>query len=330
MMKALVYGSIFITTVQSGIEWYFTYYQIAWGWGYSAFYTAQTSIAYSLTQNLQATLDGLTALFVQCFFTWRIWTFCMAVCGKKIKLFVAAICLFIVLASVCGFIGAVMVPLLLLPRFDAHVSPLAVILLWSVPSALADVTITVSMMVILLNAKARTDISETRDRISQLLRITVQTGFLTSVMAVPAAPLFVFTNDTEYYSLTWYALGKFYVISLLANLNARTYRPNADPRAVRGKGNVLDTSLPTPSDPNHSGSSGVLSPIRSAVHAIHRDLTSPPKDLDLCVDQENHRAFNEGGSPEAVHAQNDGREEVLSTSLQRGSRVSSHFEADRV
>ena len=199
-----------------------------------------------------------------------------------------------------------------------------------------------------MNAKARTGTSETRDRISQLLRITVQTGFLTSVMAVPAAPLFVFSNDTEYYSLTyannfsylvarslryldayrWYALGKLcvltpisnpveitsvissYVISLLANLNARTYRPSASPQVVRGNDSAANIGLPIPSDPTHSSSNGVLSYIRSAVLTIHRHLTSLPNDLDLRVDHEAQLTFKEGGPLEAAHPPNDGSEEV--------------------
>ena len=37
------------------------------------------------------------AIFVQCFFTWRIWTFSMAACGRTTKRLVAIVCLFILL-----------------------------------------------------------------------------------------------------------------------------------------------------------------------------------------------------------------------------------------
>jgi len=75
------------------------------------------------------------------------------------------------------------------------------------------------------------------------MRATIQTGFLSSVLAVAVlclylrriTGLFGFPYVTFYLSYSapwltfflhhsWFLLGKSYVISLLANLNARTYR----------------------------------------------------------------------------------------------------------
>lgn len=101
---------------------------------------------------------------------------------------------------------------------------LNVISLWNVSSAVADITITISMMALLLHAKAGSSFGETRDLLSRLTRIVLQTGLLTSILALVSASLnFAKLNS---YTLPWYMLGKSEVISLLANLNARN-RSNA-------------------------------------------------------------------------------------------------------
>jgi len=80
------------------------------------------------------------------------------------------------------------------------------------------------MMTILYHAKASACFGETRDRFSRLLRLTIQTGFVTSILALPIAPLYIHVQ-VGIYTLTCFLLGKSYAISLLANLNARSYRP---------------------------------------------------------------------------------------------------------
>jgi hypothetical protein len=79
---------------------------------------------------------------------------------------------------------------------------------WTVPTAVADITITVCMIVIvsrnipvkdshpyshvhqLYHARSSSYLGETRDRLSYLYRLTIQTGFLTSILALPIAPLY--------------------------------------------------------------------------------------------------------------------------------------------
>ena len=85
---------------------------------------------------------------------------------------------------------------------------------------MADVTITVVMIAIVSNdllflarylnlasqlydAKSHAYFGETRDRISHLLRLTLQTGFLTSALALPIAPLYlIYQDSSRIYDLT--------------------------------------------------------------------------------------------------------------------------------
>jgi len=143
------------------------------------------------------------------------------------------------------------------------------------------------MIVILYHAKSGAYFGETRDRISRLLRLTLQTGFLTSILTLPVVPLYFSDHGhTLMHGLTILVLGESYVISLLANLNARSSHPTS-PDHARGLDNItiphvttlrLTTRQPRDRDRNgeRSTGTGILSPIRSVAHTIHRDLTETP------------------------------------------------------
>jgi len=91
---------------------------------------------------------------------------------------------------------------------------------WAVSSAVSDIIITICMTALLLHAKRNSDFGVTRDLLSRLIRLIWQTGLVTAVLALLVVPLYfggVFGTEL----IPIYLLGKSYVISLLANLNAR-------------------------------------------------------------------------------------------------------------
>jgi len=161
------------------------------------------------------------AIFVQLFFVWRIWSFCMAIYGRTVKLLVAGICLFITLTSICAFISviALLVFGLTLDTYGPILDHLE--LLWTGSTAVADITITICMTIVLYRTRSTTSSAETYDKFSHLLRITVQTGFLTSTLAILVIALLPPPTTGNLYSLPWYLLGKSYMITLFANLNSR-------------------------------------------------------------------------------------------------------------
>jgi len=95
-----------------------------------------------------------------------------------------------------------------------------VIQLWIFSTVAADITITACMMVIFYQAKSMAHFRETRNRISKISRVALQTGLLTTVLAL-LVPILGRAVGFGLYVLPWYFLGKSYTISLLANLNAR-------------------------------------------------------------------------------------------------------------
>jgi len=253
--KTLVYSTVFIAVAESIAEAFVAYSFLVSGWG-NTHLLSDFPKAIEVLSDLKPLFDALrepnsaisnsamndsswkAALFVQFFFTWRIWTFCKATCGRKVKMFVAAVCIFIILTSICAFISAVLLTALVIIDPLADIPSGSIVLAWTVSTAIADVVITMCMMVILHHAKSSGCFGETRDRLSRLLRLTIQTGFLTSILAIPIAPLYI-RVQVGIYTLTCFLLGKSYAISLLANLNARSDRSTV----VIGKS---DNSLAVP------------------------------------------------------------------------------------
>jgi len=67
LLKTLVYGSLFVTIIQSVLEGYFTYGYLDGGWG-NPMVGEDVSMAFALTQNLEPVLDSLVGIFIQLFF----------------------------------------------------------------------------------------------------------------------------------------------------------------------------------------------------------------------------------------------------------------------
>jgi len=292
VFKTLVYSIIFIVITETAVEGFVAYGYLVEGWG-DPLRLTKPSLALAVLTDLQPLFDAIPAIFVQFYFTWRIWTFCMAACRRTIKKLVAVICLFIILTSICAFTSAIILTVIFLKTiYDpaGATRTQAAILIWTISTVVADVTITACMMSILYHAKSSSCFGETRDRLSRLLRLTIQTGFLTSVLAIPVAPLFA-REHSGIYGLTCYLLGKSYVISLLANLNARSYRPG--PPVMKAHLSTMSFIQPRKSAHGESSEvtdttigSGVISCIRSVVHAVRKDLTKPPNEETSCSDSE--------------------------------------------
>jgi len=250
LFKSLVYGMVILVTAESAMKAYVSFNLLVSGWG-DTLVLAKMPFPVRLLQDMQLVVDAIPALLVQMFFTWRIWTFCMAAFRRKTKKCVIGLCVFIVLTSVCAFIAAVVLFVAFLRSWSTR-STKATFIVWAISTAAADVTITICMIAILYHAKSNSYYGETRNRISRLLRLTIQTGFLTCILAIPVSPLFV-SELGGAYSLTCFMLGKSYVISLLANLNARSYHPPADLKKIIDGFNIplLSTIAFTPG-PSHA------------------------------------------------------------------------------
>jgi len=222
LLKLMVYGTVCLQIAETALDSLVTYRFVVRDSGDPG---ALFDGVASVVSDTQPVLDAISGFVVQCFFTRRIWVFVAAVSGPRVKLFTKFVCAFIVLMGI-GSLGSV------LTFFIGEFSDASggtdfpewivdMLVVWTISGAVADVTITVCMMSILYHAKSSSYFGETRDRISKVIRLTIQTGFLTSVLALLVPPLLL-RHVFGFYGLPFFLLGKSYVISLLVNLNART------------------------------------------------------------------------------------------------------------
>lgn len=132
------------------------------------------------------------------------------------------ICAFIAFISVAAFAFSIVVTVGNMISVEAPLIPIwerDVIMVWTSCTAAADVLITICMLALLWHAKSQAIFGEIRNTVSRLIRLTIQTGLLTSVLALLVLPLIV--QNTVLYTLPWYLLGKSYGLSILVNLNSR-------------------------------------------------------------------------------------------------------------
>jgi len=100
-LKMLVYSLLVVVMAERALNGFYTYMGFVTGWGNPLIYISGTT-SFVIANNLQLIFTALPATPVQLFFTWRIWTFCMAVCERRMKLVVAVICFFIACTSICA------------------------------------------------------------------------------------------------------------------------------------------------------------------------------------------------------------------------------------
>jgi len=155
---------------------------------------------------------AITAFIVQCFFGWRI----QVISGnqKMISILIYSLSTVQLLGGIGAAIGG-----MILKEFMLFHKITAISLVWLLGSLLTDVVITCALVWYLHNG--RTGISATDDTIDRLIRMTVQTGLLTTSCAL----VVVITHTAFKTSLIFMAfnlpLPKLYTISLLSTLNSR-------------------------------------------------------------------------------------------------------------
>ncbi|ETW75679.1 hypothetical protein HETIRDRAFT_106358 [Heterobasidion irregulare TC 32-1] len=174
-----------------------------------------------------AALQGLIALAVQTFFAWRIqvlthstWIVAGIVSLSVISCRECAarptsLRSFPFAATAIFLVAAILVPS---PTVSAAQIFRPVVITWLVASAAADTLI--SGVLVTYLRRHRTGFPDTDDVVNKLIRLTVQTGAITSIWAI--ADLAVYLGDpTAHHLIFNLALAKLYSNSLLSSLNAR-------------------------------------------------------------------------------------------------------------
>ncbi|KAJ6550158.1 hypothetical protein B0H19DRAFT_1160520 [Mycena capillaripes] len=233
-IKALVYSIFLLEVVQTAITSHFVYSTLVTGWG-------DPSVFVKLPWSSLATpiFTGITSAAVQIFFAWRIYT----LTGKSIiyRMVTAVIVLLALMQSLAAIISDA--------RFavTTEISEIQNLMIgvkvWLFGSAVCDVVITTTMIVILSRFRAKTPWKRTDSLITKLIYNTVETGAVTSIMAIADVVLFITLPRTNLHQTPAFMLGKLYSNVLLVSLNARGTRGTPQPSAVSNDRNVEVTEL---------------------------------------------------------------------------------------
>ncbi|KAJ7671863.1 hypothetical protein B0H17DRAFT_1084848 [Mycena rosella] len=212
-IKALVYTIFLLDVAQTAIASHFAYALLVDGWGNPAALTGLpwSSVAIPI-------FTGLISSAVQIFFAWRIYAL------KGQHPFALGISLLIVLLALMQCFSAIITDALFasatqLSEIRKHMVGVKI---WLIGSATCDVVITLTMSAILSQYRQQTPWKKTDGLITKLIFNTVETGAVTSIVAIVDVALFILYPDTYLHEAPTFMLGKMYSNVLLATLNART------------------------------------------------------------------------------------------------------------
>ncbi|KAG9312688.1 hypothetical protein JVU11DRAFT_7106 [Chiua virens] len=163
-------------------------------------------------------LTVLVSLPVQLFIAWRVKILTQSI-------FVPVI---IALFSFASFTGGIATGILaiILPAYADFPKHHVYAVIWLVTAAVADILITGALVLSLLHR--RSGIGATDHLVNRIIRLTVQTGFVTVSFAVIDVALFMLLKGTTWNFIFDYSLSKLYSNSLLSTLNARAgWKPSS-------------------------------------------------------------------------------------------------------
>ncbi|KAJ7788517.1 hypothetical protein B0H14DRAFT_3892409 [Mycena olivaceomarginata] len=174
-IKALVYWLFFLDLAQTALTTHFAFGILVSGWGDPVVFAQLPWSSCSVP-----VLAGLISISVQMFFAWRIYV----LEGAKNR-YVLSICGLIVVVALMQSLSAIVNGI----RF-AFSSQIAEILqlvigvkIWLIGSAVCDVVIAVTMIIILTRYRKITPWTKTDNVIRKLIYHTVETGAVTAIAA---------------------------------------------------------------------------------------------------------------------------------------------------
>ncbi|GAW00426.1 hypothetical protein LENED_001943 [Lentinula edodes] len=201
----------------------------------------------------------LVSMPIQCFFAWRI--------SKITKSYIIPgfIVVLALTSATGGFITGIKVAILKLfiKKPELHWSAL----LWFLPSCVADIIITITLVRSL--SKRKTGFGATNTMIDKLIRMTVQTGMITAICAIGDVACFMAlpVRHTAI-NFTWdLALAKLYTNCLMSTLNARSALVNRSQTSTSGMFiNVVDSA--SQKDNRRQTSSSTIVKFANNLHSL--------------------------------------------------------------
>ncbi|KAG7441675.1 uncharacterized protein BT62DRAFT_936805 [Guyanagaster necrorhizus] len=178
-------------------------------------------------------LSGLMASMVQGFFSWRVWVLTR-------NPFYFGFVVLCAIASTAGGIGTGIYAAIIMD-FSKFRKIKAVALIWLISGALGDLAITLIITSYL--RKARGTFPRTDRLLRKLIRLTMQNGLLTSLLAVVDFSLYLASNKPYYFGIA-FLIPKLYTNSGALSLSSFHHARNLlSPPALSSLNAVCDTSV---------------------------------------------------------------------------------------
>ncbi|KAJ6583064.1 hypothetical protein DFH09DRAFT_1275430 [Mycena vulgaris] len=209
-IKWMVYLIFLVETVATALNGVDMYYWFAAGFGdILSFAKPRISPFYT------PILGSVMALVVQSFFCYRIYII------KRTALW---FCIFIALISAlqaAGGLGGGISSYLSANEEHDH-NRVIFVYLWLIGEAVADVLIAVTMTYLLLKASHQQH-RQTNDIVKRIVRLTIETNALSTIVAIISVILFYGTPNTTYFIAPTMVLAKLYANTLLVTFNNRAF-----------------------------------------------------------------------------------------------------------
>lgn len=159
-------------------------------------------------------LNGFLAMMVQSFYVWRIYNLTRNI---WVSLFIESVSL-----TQCTLAFYYGIRVSVESRgIDELFALTDVISAWLILSAACDALITITIVFVLQRANRRTKFKQTTSAITRLIHFSVETGLITSVMAVIELILWITSRQWKIHFIGFLVLGKLYSNALVATLNSR-------------------------------------------------------------------------------------------------------------
>ncbi|EKM76861.1 hypothetical protein AGABI1DRAFT_130878 [Agaricus bisporus var. burnettii JB137-S8] len=203
-IKALVVYLFIIETANTGIDMAMMYQPLILEYG-------QQLLSFPVMFAAEPVTIVAISMPIQLFFAWRIF--------RLTKMTVIPV--IVSLLSFVSFAGGIWttVKIIMIKSFSRKPELHWSALVWFLSACVADVLITLTLVLNL--SRRKTGFSATDDVISKIIRMTVQTGFLTALFAIGDVVFFMTLGKTALNFLWDLALTKIYANCLMSTLNAR-------------------------------------------------------------------------------------------------------------
>ncbi|KII83992.1 hypothetical protein PLICRDRAFT_180014 [Plicaturopsis crispa FD-325 SS-3] len=224
-----VYSVYILDLAQTAVTMYCAWLQLVWAQG-----PYESLSAFDSSLGVLQLLAGIVSCITQCFFARRIW-----ILENTLVLRRLVTCIVMLAALQCASAVAYS-SIIILDTITSTAARITVPTIWLTGSFICDALIAGSLLYIFFKARSETQIRRTTTLLTKLIKVTVETGFITAVVA--GLQLIAYLLDiavpNQYYVMFSLLLGKLYSNVLLATLNARTV-------TVRVDGNEVGTDVAT-------------------------------------------------------------------------------------